>query len=353
MSETKKIHYYGIDLLRAFCCIAIIIMHIRANSAYNLSGYVYDTIIASWTQFVYLFIMISGFGMCVGYYSKVKDGKLDVNSFYGKRYAKIIPFFGFLLLISLVMERNGSTAVESFMEITLAFGLLPNNHLETIGVSWTLGVIFLFYFLFPFIVFLTYDRRRAVMSFLISIAVNYACVYYFFTDKFVVDGFAFRHCFIYCLPFFLGGVLIYLFREPILAFVTKYKIVMFLIMAAMVAAYYALPDEIGDVSIFTVKNLLISMTILSFAIGCNGKICNNKVVSYLSSISMEMYLCQMVLFRVAEKAHLLYRFGKGWLSFCVCCVIVIALIIVFVECFRFGCKLLSALKKKYLSGVKE
>ena len=95
---------------------------------------------------------------------KGSQRKVDFNTFYGKRYKKTLPFFAFLLLIAIVMERSPETFMEAAAESTLMFGLLPNNELGTIGVSWTLGVIFLFYFLFPFIVFLTYTRKRAFLS---------------------------------------------------------------------------------------------------------------------------------------------------------------------------------------------
>ena len=32
----------------------------------------------------------------------------------------------------------------------MLFGFLPNNTLSTIGVAWTLGAIFAFYIIFPF-----------------------------------------------------------------------------------------------------------------------------------------------------------------------------------------------------------
>ena len=41
------------------------------NSSYNISGFVYDKLIASFTNYVFLFMVISAFGMCCGYLKQV------------------------------------------------------------------------------------------------------------------------------------------------------------------------------------------------------------------------------------------------------------------------------------------
>ena len=148
-----KERYDNLDGFRAISCLCIIAMHIRANASYNLPS-IMDTIVASWTHFVSLFLMISGFGMFCGYYERFRNGNIDLNSFYKKRYMRLLPFFITLILIDIVMERSLSHVIEGITEATLVFGLLPNNDPNVIGVGWTLGVIFLFYMLFPFVVYL-------------------------------------------------------------------------------------------------------------------------------------------------------------------------------------------------------
>lgn len=108
-------------------------------------------------------MIISGFGMCNGYYQKLKTGTYSIDAFYSKRYKRTVPFFALLILLNCVTEFTPKTVCEGLMEITMLFGFLPNNTLSTIGVAWTLGAIFAFYIIFPFIVFLLYqlvERRR-------------------------------------------------------------------------------------------------------------------------------------------------------------------------------------------------
>lgn len=196
--------YDNLDGLRVISCLCIIAMHVRVNGGYEL-GSLATEFIGSWTHFVPLFLMISGFGMFCGYYERFKSGNIDLNSFFTKRYKKILPFFITLILIDVIMDRSLAHVVEGFTEATLVFGLLPNNQPDVIGVSWTLGVIFLFYMLFPFVVYLCWNKRRAWMTFGISIVLSLICTFYYFTDKFVIDGFSVRHNFLYCAPFFVGG----------------------------------------------------------------------------------------------------------------------------------------------------
>jgi len=72
----EKKHYGAIDGLRAIAAIGIVMMHMGANNNYEIGGYIYNKIIPSFTNFVFLFMVISAFGMCCGYYEKFKAGEV-------------------------------------------------------------------------------------------------------------------------------------------------------------------------------------------------------------------------------------------------------------------------------------
>ena len=65
IAESKKI-YPSIDALRALAAIGIIMMHMlsKSNNQYDISGYIAVRVIPWFTQLVYLFMIISAFGMC-------------------------------------------------------------------------------------------------------------------------------------------------------------------------------------------------------------------------------------------------------------------------------------------------
>ena len=63
--------YYGsINGLRTAACIGIVMMHVASNSNYSLDGFLSESVIPSFTNFVFLFMAVSAFGMCCGYYEK-------------------------------------------------------------------------------------------------------------------------------------------------------------------------------------------------------------------------------------------------------------------------------------------
>ena len=330
-----KERYDGLDGLRAISCLGIIAMHIRANAEYAISGWIYDCVVPSLTLFVYLFLMISGFGMFCGYYDRFRQGSVDLNRFYARRYGKILPFFAFLLCIDVIMDRSAAHLIEGITEATLVFGLLPNNQPDVIGVGWTLGVIFLFYMLFPFFVFLCWNKRRAWISLFISCVLNLFCDGYYFSGKFVIESFAPRHNFLYCAPFFIIGGLIWMYRSEINAVFSSRKVICFAVCAAVTAGFFlaARPGlETGlDLNRPGILPLILVCPWLVYAVSCPGKLLNNRIVGYLSRISLELYLAQMVVFRAFEKMHCLYLLGKGWLSFILVWIGVVAGLILFIE----------------------
>lgn len=227
-------------------------MHIRANTNYEIEGFIYDSFIDSLTWLVYLFLMISGFGMCAGYLDMFQqNGKsqtenvINQEAFYKKRYAKILPFFGFLLIIALLFEPSVTNFYEASLEITLLYGLLPNNNMNVLGVCWTLGVIFLFYRLFPPFTVLMKNKKRALASLAVSLWINYICRAYFFGEMFVTESFTPRHSFIYCMPLFICGGIVYLYRDVIKNICDKFRWGMLALRIIASALFYMLPDEIS------------------------------------------------------------------------------------------------------------
>lgn len=333
MAEVRE-RYDNLDGLRTISCLCIIAMHIKANAEYNLHP-VLDTIVASWTHFVPLFLMISGFGMFCGYYEKFKSGTINLNEFYSKRYNKLLPFFVTLILIDIVMERSLSHVIEGITEATLVFGLLPNNQPEVIGVCWTLGVIFLFYMLFPFVVYLCWNKKRAWITFLVSIVVSLLCSFYYFTDKFVIEGFAARHNFLYCAPWIIFGGIAYLNREKIKGFVQQFRWIWLAVCVFLTVGWYFVPSiHIGEYDSSMLNHLVLFFPWLMYAISVESKVLSNKVMKYLSGISLELYLAQMVIFRAIEKIKCLYLFGHGWISFIAVWIAVVVGLIVFIEAWK-------------------
>lgn len=298
----KKEHYGAIDGLRTIACIGIVLMHMAANNSYAISGFIYDSMIPSFTNFVFLFMTVSAFGMCCGYYERIVNNKISFNDFYGKRFKKILPFFGFLVLVDIVMSPSTDALYEVFADITLLFGFLPNaGNITVIGVGWFLGLIFVFYICFPFFCVLLQNKRRAWIAFAASLIYNFVCTGYFDVG---------RSNILYSGCYFMAGGLIYLYRYELL------KLNRWIGLGAAVAAaalYYILGGN-------TAGCLLVSVCWLSYAIICGGAenhLLENKFTNFISGISMEIYLSHMVIFRIVEKLHLNRMIGNGWVQYLV------------------------------------
>lgn len=337
--QEYKERYENLDGLRAISCLCIIAYHIEKFSNYQLSWEV-QTLVASCTHFVPLFLLISGFGIFCGYYEKVKTQSFDVNTFYKKRYQKIMPFFVFLLLINVILERSVSNIIEALTEATLLFGLLPNNKLEVMEVAWAVGLIFVFYMLFPFVAYLCWTKKRAIITLVVSVVLSLFCSNYFFTEKFVVN-FTDRHNFLYCAPFFVAGGVTYLYRDRIQSFVSRYRIPFILMCIVLSVLWYFTPDGIGELYIMMLKNLILFLPWLWYCISIQSKFLSNKVMKFFSGISFELYLAQMIIFRLVEKLDGLYLLGNGWIGFITTWIIVVGGLIIFIEIWKLGKKLVT------------
>lgn len=162
MSERKiaNNHYPGLDVVRVIAIAGIVLMHVLANGNYDLSGFLFEKVIGTAGNFTILFMMVSAFGMCCGYYEKFKAGTINIEAFYKRRYEKLWPFFALLCILDVVISPSADSVYEIFANLTMLQGLLPNPQISVVGVSWTLAVIFVFYLLFPFFAFCCFQRKE-------------------------------------------------------------------------------------------------------------------------------------------------------------------------------------------------
>jgi peptidoglycan/LPS O-acetylase OafA/YrhL len=80
--------------------------------------------------------------------------------------------------------------------------------------------------------------------------------------------------------------------------------------------------------------VLFSLWVI-YAIGCNDYVLQNRFTKYISGISMEIYLCHMVIFRVIERIHLEKVVGNAEVLYILTCVLTIVGAVIFSHVMKF------------------
>lgn len=135
----------GFDLLRGLCAIAVAVYHVL---------YWTDTAtLTAWGRYgVYIFFVLSGASVYIGYHRKF-DAGYNASKFIGLRFARLAPLFIIVLLYSLRGLELGDLQglARGFLNGTMLFGSGMPGRVSVVTGGWSLGIEFLFYLVFPVI----------------------------------------------------------------------------------------------------------------------------------------------------------------------------------------------------------
>ena len=243
--------YDSLNGMRAYAAIAILAMHVLENSEYTGIASIVSTKVDLLKWLIYLFMIISGFSLCCGYYERILHQSISIVEFYKKRYKKILPFFALLVFMDCMMNLSLNSVIEGIADITLVYALLPNASISVLGVGWFLGIVFLFYMIFPFYCFWMRSKKNAWLTFAVCVFYNLSEQLYFLDSSHVVEGYQSHTNFLFCSVFFCAGGLIYLYRNEFMVYVKKYRYGYLLVILLMtIASFYAWPQISGLVEPF-------------------------------------------------------------------------------------------------------
>lgn len=312
--------YKSIDGLKAFSIMMIVLVHVAINGNYQIDNFVFNAIVKNLSVFVELFFIISGFGMCCGYYEKIKNKEIDLSTFYKRRVVKIWPYFALLIILDLVASGfSKKNLIEAFLDGTLLTGFLPNNHIQIAGIGWFLGVVFAFYLLFPFFVFLIWNKLRAWISLAIFIAIKILGQSYLTFDGKVSMGF-----FLNWFYLFIIGGLIYLYQEDLVKIFNKREYTL-AILFILISAGEIIVYQKGYPSIASHIVVVSFIVLIIYCLVERIPIFGNKVFVFIGGLCLQIYLFHVIVFRAIDKIGLTHKFGNEVISLIVNYVLVLAI----------------------------
>ncbi len=291
----------AVNGLKAYAAIGIVFMHVLANGNYSLKGFLFESFIPALTDLVFLFMTVSGLGMCCGYYKKITKGEMLPEEFYKRRIIKIWPLFALLCITEFFVHPDINTFKELFADLILCIGFLPDpGSISVVGVGWFVGLVFVFYLIFPFYCFLLGNKKRAWSVFIISILFNLLCSDYFGIGRANI---------LYSAPLFLGGGIVFLYRENIGRIKENFKPVILLLCIVSTVVYFLTGRNFFMIAVVSLLSLIYAVC------GTGHPLLSNSFTDFLSSISFEIYLCHMPVYRVLEKAGILHAFKTELFSY--------------------------------------
>ena len=111
-------------------------MHVQANmTAYQLSENILTNDVIPWfTNFTLLFMIISAFSMCCGYYERIKTGAITPAKFYSKRYHRTWPLYAIgskdIVLNNRVAKYLSGIRMEIYLCLMMFYRVASMLHLD-------------------------------------------------------------------------------------------------------------------------------------------------------------------------------------------------------------------------------
>jgi peptidoglycan/LPS O-acetylase OafA/YrhL len=302
MKVVGKPRLDGIESLRSYAAIAIILFHLVGSGGATLSNSL--SFIGSHFGFgVPLFFVLSGFSMAYGYFGKL-DSELAIRHYFLRRFTRIAPFFYVMIVFQLLVLYFVSGITYSPLDVLLhaifAFNVVPHLTEGIVPASWTIGVEMIFYALFPLLLLICTSAFRSFFVVLIATAV---------ATKFNMDMKAFEsqlpsfvyHNFVVNFPYFLWGVLSFHVQQLIVSKIGQ-GAHRYLCWALLFGSFWGLHYLYGNTALFmfftlsglrtawdTLWSIPFSVICLAMALH-PSRIISNSVTQYLGKISFSLYL---------------------------------------------------------------
>src|SRR5438067_1887408 len=138
----------GFDMLRGLCAIGVACYHIfKWRDGFEMSSL--------GTYGVYVFFVLSGASMYVAYSRKFAQG-YNSGKFIVLRFVRLAPLYALVLSFTTAKAiTNGKSIYDAagtgLLNLSFLFGLGNPTLISAVNGGWSLGIEFVFYFIFPLV----------------------------------------------------------------------------------------------------------------------------------------------------------------------------------------------------------
>lgn len=325
MKESNKIYFPGLNGLRFYAALAVIITHVELmKGKLGFSNIWHEPIIHQLgVQGVSFFFVLSGF--LITYLliiEKQKTNRISLKDFYLRRILRIWPLYYFVLILGFFVFPYFSFFDMPFFthhfkedylwNLIFYIVIFPNlalsffNAVPLIGQSWSIGVEEQFYILWPIVLklkkTLTFQFLISLLFFLIIIKVIILMTAFYSDSQIVqyVKKFAAMAKFENMVIGGIGALIIKNKVESILVYIKKPIVLLFSICFIFISMYIV-PDFFLD-GIHLINSFLFLIIIINVSTNPNSFLkLENNIFNLLGKISYGIYMYHLIVVFIVLK----------------------------------------------------
>ena len=154
---------------------------------------------------------------------------------------------------------------------------------------------------------------------------------------------------IYWLPYFMGGGIIFFYKDKLIQIFNKNKKVFIVIFIALLTSVIRIinPSVFGK-DLYDLYRIICDASLLIFAIVSSNIILCNRATKFISTISFEIYLSHTMMIRVASILKLLTLTQNNVINMIISSVFVLIATIIFSYCATKAINLITLFLEKKL-----
>ena len=136
----------------------------------------------------------------------------------------------------------------------------------------------------------------------------------------------------YSFLFFCIGGLLFLYKENIIKVIKKGRIVNLIL---LLLSFIIFSINFHNKYILIIQVILFSVLFVTYSISFDKSSLNNKFTKFIGSISMEIYLSHMVIYRILEKINLLHIIENDYIQYIISFLLIVIGTIILAKLFDF------------------